>query len=433
MPFTDMMRAFNRQGRTLILLISCLLLPTLVECIKGPRKDRKKFAQERQVESYIMSRAFSHYQDCVDDLYASDLNGNLKLTEDEYVVFISKRSHGRIEVDGYVELPFSLISTFVYGSCFCSYTSQTPFCCVGRDAGIGLNPDKSPYIEDNLITICRTVDEAIMNKIGTFEPSKSATNSPTFEPTYHKTMEPSAVPSVSPAPSHAPSKDVKPTKPPSDTLCLNFQYGLVNDEGFTSDDLENEIGNSYRSGLLNATRNITIQVLNETLSKDPEGRDLKKAAVNRGQSQTIHSGLTVVNLGRFHLDENYSPRWEDTVSTSGVENKERQWRRRTAYLPSIWTSRIGTMNNRRLAFYTDIYPPVINFIVDSAFCPDSDAGNICSVVDASVCVVLENGDNKKDVKETLMLGIERLFIDGSFEGAIPPEDHLDGRKNDALL
>ena len=235
MPCSDKMRTFNRQGRTFMLLISCLLLPTLVECIKRPLKDRKKLSQERQVESFIMSRAFSHYQDCVDDLYASDLNDDLKLTEEEYVVFISKRSHGRIEADGYVELPFSLISTFVYGSCFCSYTSQTPFCCVGGNAGISLNPDKSPYIEDNLITICRTVDGAIMNEIGTFEPSKSATTSPTFEPTYQKSMEPSeaptsstsVVPSVSPStvaptsiptvkttpsPSFAPSKDIKPTR-----------------------------------------------------------------------------------------------------------------------------------------------------------------------------------------------------------------------------
>lgn len=163
-------------------------------------RDRGSFLhQTGNKEAGLRLTKSYQYQSCVDELYASDLNDNLKIGEDEYVVFIAKRSQRAIVVDEYWQLPFPLISNFVYGSCFCSFVLRIPNCCVGKEAAIGLDPNESPFIEDNLITICRTVDEAIINEIGTFVPTPAITVTitpqPSETPTY-QTTEPSEAPTT---------------------------------------------------------------------------------------------------------------------------------------------------------------------------------------------------------------------------------------------
>jgi hypothetical protein len=212
---------YSRQKRMLLsLLFSLLLLPDLVECIRNKGKkefmrDRDSFLQRIEDEGtvYQLTRHY-HHQSCVDDLYASDLDDNLKIDKNEYVLFISKRSKGAIDVNKYSELPFSLISNFVYGSCFCSLFLGIPNCCVGTEAAIGLDPKESSYIEDNLITICTNVDAAIINEIGTFAP----TINPTMEPTSQLTSsEPTETPTLvgSENPTSEPSD--QPTMEPSES------------------------------------------------------------------------------------------------------------------------------------------------------------------------------------------------------------------------
>mmetsp|Transcript_1124 Transcript_1124/g.2394 ORF Transcript_1124/g.2394 Transcript_1124/m.2394 type:complete len:399 (-) Transcript_1124:198-1394(-) len=389
----------GRRGRMFLLLVF-LLLSDPAECIKRSRHERKDHdATERTFESFILSRAYSQYQDCVDDLYRSDTTGDLKLTEDEYVGFISTRSRGAVDADSYVDLPFSLISTFVYGSCFCSFVSKAPFCCVGGDAGIDLDPDESPFIEDNLITICRTVGDAIREEIGTLEPTRFPTNSPSGSPTSTPTAKASEVPSPQP------SEFVETPQPtPSDLVCVNFQYGVENTDGFSSEDIENEVGNTYKSGLLTATRAVTINALNATATQ------LRKHAKNPRRTlsaKPVRSGLAVVDLGFIR----------DAPSDKPEQHKYEQRTRRTAHLAESSRER-----RRRLAFYTDDHPPIIRNIFDSAFCPTE--GVVCSVVDARVCVMLEKGDREKKVRESLVEGIEQSFRDGSFEDAIPEADRL---------
>ena len=160
-----------------------------VECVNG------SFLRfEPRQQSGFQLRNADQYQDCVDDLFASDINGDSKVTEEEYVMFISSRSRGKIDVDTYSSLPFPLISNYIYGSCFCSYVMKIPNCCVGPEAGINIDPDSYPFVEDNLITICRTADQAIGNEIGTVPPTKSPTVSPTKTITKQPSRNPTAAP-----------------------------------------------------------------------------------------------------------------------------------------------------------------------------------------------------------------------------------------------
>jgi hypothetical protein len=218
---------------------------------------------------------------------------------------------------------------------------------------------------------------------------------------------------------------VEPT--PDTLLCVNFQYGIENDAGYDAEMIFNEDNNTYKSGLIIATGNITIQSLNETYPQDQKGgRYLQKTIQSQQQQQqqqqsSSHRGLNVKDIGRFQQDE------------IGIENdssKERR-RRRAAYLPDtssqIDSSSIDDNNNvnnrRRLAFFTDSYPPVINNIFDNAFCQEPE-GIVCAVVDSSVCVILEEGDDEDDVKDALLYGIQKSIQDGSFESAIPKENQL---------
>lgn len=172
---------------------SLLLFPNPIEC------------------KYTLRGVTFEHQDCVDDLYESDRNNDLKVDEEEYVEFISTRSRGAIDVGEYSNLPFPLISNFVYGSCFCFFVLKIQNCCVGLEAGININPDTSPFIEDNLVTVCRTVDSAIGNQIGTFSPTMAQTEItpsptsggssegyPTMWPTNITSEQPSGSPTVEP-------------------------------------------------------------------------------------------------------------------------------------------------------------------------------------------------------------------------------------------
>ena len=135
---------------------SLLALAVPVEGIFGSLTRSKGF--EEPLPEYRLSL---RYQQCIDDLKASDTNGDLKVSSDEYVGFISTRSEGAIDVGGYPDLPFSLISNYVYGACYCSVFTGESGCCVGANAGISLDIEQYQEIEVNLVTLCRNIDAAI--------------------------------------------------------------------------------------------------------------------------------------------------------------------------------------------------------------------------------------------------------------------------------
>jgi hypothetical protein len=161
--------------------------------------DQSRF---RRLQGQDVGRQNADHQECIDNMYASDANGDLALTEDEYLMFIAKQSDGAILGENFADLPFSLVIHFTYGACFCSIIFQTPNCCVGAAAKIDLDQENSPFIEGNLITICASVKRAIGDEVGTVSPVTTPppvqvpTGLPTSSPTETLTTAPTFAPVV---------------------------------------------------------------------------------------------------------------------------------------------------------------------------------------------------------------------------------------------
>jgi hypothetical protein len=221
--------------------------------------------------------------------------------------------------------------------------------------------------------------------------------------------------------------------PTADNLtCVSFQYGIVNTAGFDAEDIFNEVNNTLKTGLLIATRNITIETLNETYPRDGAERLLRRRSKQQNQWSFFggkggrEAALQYDGFGKRvfrHVvplkDFEYAP----MISENDVEAKQPEntkGRRRTVVLPS--DDRHSDSNvSRRLVFYTDDYPVIINAIVDNPFC---EAGVSCSIVSSTVCVLLEEGDDEEEVRDVLVDGIREAILNGDFEAAIPPENQL---------
>lgn len=233
---------------------------------------------------------------------------------------------------------------------------------------------------------------------------------------------------------------------PEELTCVDFQYGIGNSDGFSADDIFNEQGNTLKTGLIIATRNVTIETLNTTFPRDESGRRVKrnlqrnhwpmKSSTNINAflafrpyelfrihdfaSGSSSSSLQVTDLGRFRLFDQHVPENMDALPLP-THYPKTQVRRRAAYLPAGDSAEHG----RKLAFYSDDFQPVINSIFDNPFC-DNLPELKCAVVDSTVCVMLEEGDDEEMVRAVLLDGIEESILDGSFQAAIPPENQLPG-------
>jgi hypothetical protein len=254
---------------------------------------------------------------------------------------------------------------------------------------------------------------------------------------------------------------------PEALSCVSFQYGIQNSGGYTAEDIMNQTNNTLKTGLLIATRNVTIGILNETFPRDggdgggggdddddddksserflgnsetlqrdshrsPETSEDQRASLLSRRSLTLrrrevrgtitgpavsasHQWFHVMDLGRLPSDDSHPERII----------KEGQSRRRTVYLPQRFPD-YWDDGRRRLVYYTDAYLPTINSIVDNPFCVAPSDEVTCAVVDSTVCVILEEGDDEREVQNALLSGIEESIQDGSFAAAIPQADQVPG-------
>jgi hypothetical protein len=229
---------------------------------------------------------------------------------------------------------------------------------------------------------------------------------------------------------------------PEELTCVNFQYGLGNSDGFTAEDIFNERNNTLKTGLVLATRNVTIDTLNTTLPRN-ESRRLLQRNLPRNDSpftrstndkstfaspyrhhnsvagSTSGSKKNAIDLVQFRLvDKDIA--LNAAVPRATLPLRKTQVRRRTVYLPSGQ----DTVDDRRsLAFYTDEFLPTINSVLNNPFCANFPEFE-CAVVDSTVCVLLEEGDSEEIVRMVLLDGIETAILDGRFQAAIPPEHQL---------
>jgi hypothetical protein len=91
--------------------------------------------------------------------------------------------------------------------------------------------------------------------------------------------------------------------------------------------------------------------------------------------------------------------------------------------PSIEERETDNGWQRKLVYYTDSFLPVINSIIDNPYCASASEWE-CAIVDSTVCVVLEEGDDEEAVQAAILDGIAAAVLDGSFVAAIPPENML---------
>jgi hypothetical protein len=211
---------------------------------------------------------------------------------------------------------------------------------------------------------------------------------------------------------------------PEALTCVNFQYGITNDVGVTADEIFNEVNNTLKVGLLIATRNITIETLNETFPR--EERLLLRGKAQHSLWKVFGEDKDLTELhdefGSVGQSTRHVFNLKDLVVNNELKPKERsQGQRRAVYLPSKTDNADDT--GRRLVFYTDEYPVVIPAIVNNPFCGDQPQTE-CAIVATTVCVLLEEGDDEAEVRRALIDGIEEAITNGDFEDAIPPENQL---------
>jgi hypothetical protein len=216
---------------------------------------------------------------------------------------------------------------------------------------------------------------------------------------------------------------IEPT--PENLTCVSFQYAIENDNGFNASDLFNEVNNTYKTGLIIATRNITIEILNETFPRDGSMRFLRGKSDWRHHIEPTNEELKFEGLGSLHVASLQGPNLQ-SFSKPGIPLLSDGNRRRTVYLPQkesdgeiIDVSQLS----RQLVFYTDEFPVTIDGIFDNPFC-GATPPILCAIVASTVCTLLEDGDDEDQVQKVLLEGLEESVDNGDLNAAIPPENQL---------
>jgi len=161
---------------------------------------------------------------------------------------------------------------------------------------------------------------------------------------------------------------------------VQIEYDLKqnNCDGFSANNIMNEMNNTLKEGLVVATSTITIGILNETYPRTEDN-------AGRRRTERVHTQ----QRGLAHIR---SP----TASASPAGNVSQQ---------------------RNLAYYTPENPVTITRVLDIySGCP---VGQKCVLIISSIPVVLEPGDDPDEVKGVIAGGMQRSVNDGSFFAAIP--------------
>ncbi len=237
--------------------------------------------------------------------------------------------------------------------------------------------------------------------------------------------------------------------------CVSFQYGLSNQAGLNAFDILHMVNNTLRTGLLVATRNITIEILNSTFPRTPKlgaGAQANSSAAifqkfllmlqqpsdsrnairqpNGGNRRTLEDRSGIVQIAIEHaLTDLYPNSNAKRLLQSQIDGMYR----RNALLveTKIDLSRemvvvpMGRRGSRRLVYYSDAFPVTINDIFDNPICPkNTTPPTLCAVVSTTVCVLLENGENATTVDNLLLQGFQNAVNKGLLQDAIPPENQV---------
>jgi hypothetical protein len=238
-----------------------------------------------------------------------------------------------------------------------------------------------------------------------------------------------------------------PTRNP-DLLCVGFSYQL-NDigGGLTARDILTENGNTLKTGLELAGRNITIQVMNETfpsgtttlLSQESLDTSLQSSVVGADYNQLrqhhkmkrrpSNSGHHKEHEGHDRTLEGFHLAMERGVTSTCdaeqslviLESLANIWQSRMPSQGDLGRRTLSVNRIRRLVYYTDEYPSIVRNVVDFLCPPGSPNNVICVIIEQTACVILEEGDDPEVVNLALVTGLRDAIRSGAFEAAIPPE------------
>mmetsp|Transcript_30925 Transcript_30925/g.57273 ORF Transcript_30925/g.57273 Transcript_30925/m.57273 type:complete len:216 (+) Transcript_30925:1268-1915(+) len=183
---------------------------------------------------------------------------------------------------------------------------------------------------------------------------------------------------------------------------VSITYDLSNDCGLNAEAIMNEEGNTLKEGLVAATTDITVGILNMTFPRvedDSEPQRRKNVRVRQRQRHLLQQrGLAL-------LDVPSKPKSTTTTLLPFANDEDGD------------TSSSSSSRHRNLVFYTEEYPVSIDNIFDmEASC---DPGNNCLLVISTITVVLEAGDNPVEVDKAIVSGMQDSFENGMFFDAIP--------------
>lgn len=237
--------------------------------------------------------------------------------------------------------------------------------------------------------------------------------------------------------------------------CVSFQYGLSNQAGLNAFDILHMVNNTLRTGLLVATRNITIEILNSTFPRTPtlgagtqanssaaifqkfllmlqQPLDSKNAIRQRngGNRRTLEDQSGIVQIA---IENALTDLYPNSNAKRLLQSQIDGMYRRKALLAEteIDSSRemvvvpMGRRGSRRLVYYSDAFPVTINDIFDNPICPkNTTPPSLCAVVSTTVCVLLEHGENATTVDNLLLQGFQNAVNKGLLQNAIPPENQV---------
>ena len=190
--------------------------------------------------------------------------------------------------------------------------------------------------------------------------------------------------------------------------CVSFQYGITNDAGVGAQAIFDQDGNTLKIGLIAATQQAAAHALDTALPESGRKLEHQSTLVDSGRFTNSDTPIqeapvlrVALEIGRQRLDES-----EYQTRERRVPSKSRTFR-------------------RRLAFLSDAWPPTIDAVVGNPFCEPVTDLRECAIVASTVCVLLEEGDDREMVREAVLRGIEEFIASGEFEDSIPPEHALD--------
>jgi hypothetical protein len=276
--------------------------------------------------------------------------------------------------------------------------------------------------------------------------TKRPTNSSTVAPA---TKHPKITPTVAPAtgkPSMIPAGTPHPTAR-NEFTCIVFYYTIQNSQNLTAYDILNEKGTQLKTGLEIATDLTTVAILNTTFPQSAKSHMFQagnnSAHLTDGNLTAVASSNHSGNNGRqLHGNFQVGVGHAMNLALSNFQNQDDVSDLLNEYLLGLYalanhTSHEDYLSKRQLAkamdrsqqpgertlvYFTDVHSANITNVALDPFCPSADTMHIsCSIVETSVCVALEAGDNATIVEDALLSGFRLALADGSFYARVPPK------------